>query len=260
VKRLVATLAALFCPVLAQAAPPVVSPGALTICSAINRPPMEFFSDAQQPAGVDVELGKALAAKLQLRPVFMNLDFTGLVPALLAGHCDIILAQLFINPARLKVIDEIPYMQSQAGLLERTGGPAASSPLVLAGKIVATVAGTTSAQQLDLANHRLQAAHEAPIRILPMPGNIPALQALRSGQADAYAVAYETGLYYTRLRPGSFALAGSPYYKSLSGIGVAKTSPDLEAALKAALAQLRQGGVYAHIFTEWGLEADMLPP
>jgi polar amino acid transport system substrate-binding protein len=259
--RYLAALLALFCPVLAQAAPPLtVSPGALTICSAINRPPMEFFSAAQQPAGVDIELGKALAAQLQLRPVFVNLDFTGLVPALLAGHCDIILAQLFINPARLKVIDEIPYMQSRAGLLVRMDGPAASSPLALAGKIVVTVAGTTSAQQLALANQALQAGHAPLIRILPMPGNIPALQALRSGQADAYAVAYETGLYYARLRPGNFALAGAPYYKSLSGIGVAKTSPELEAALKTALAQLRRNGAYAQSFADWGLDADMLPP
>src|ERR1700688_4207209 len=39
----------------------------ITYCSAVNLPPMEFFSPAQQPEGVDIELGDALAKRMGLQ-------------------------------------------------------------------------------------------------------------------------------------------------------------------------------------------------
>lgn len=244
----------------ANAALPLVTPGQLTICSAINRPPMEFYDADQKMQGVDIELGTVLAAQLQLKPQFINIEFAGLVPALLAGHCDIILAQFFITPERLKVIDEIPYMNSQLGLLVRAGSPPVSGLAALSGKTVVTVAGTSSAVQLAKENIKLAASGQRPIRIVPLPGNMAALQQLQAGQADAYAVAYETGLYYAHLRPEIFALGGNPYFKQPSGIGITKGETALNEALRGALAVLHADGTYARIFQQWQLGADMQPP
>jgi polar amino acid transport system substrate-binding protein len=259
VRLAAAILAALLSLQPAHAAPPVILPGTLSICSAINRPPMEFFNAAQHPEGVDIALGAALAAQLQLKPRFLNIDFASLVPALLAGDCDIVLAQLFIKPERLKVIDEIPYMNAQTGILVLAGTPPVTEPQELAGKTVVAVAGTTSADNLAKTNLLLARTAQKPIHIVLVPGNIPALQQLLYHQADAYAVAYETGAYYAQLRPGIFALGGKPYFKIEAGIGVAKNKAALRDALQAALARLRANGAYAAIFAQWHLTADMLP-
>jgi polar amino acid transport system substrate-binding protein len=230
----------------------------ITYCSAVNLPPMEFFSPAQQPEGVDIELGDALAKRMGLQAKWVNIPFAGLVPALLAGHCDVIMSQLFIKPARLKVIDEIPYMYSQEGFILKAGLPKLSGPQALSGEKAATVTGTTATDLLNQANTALKAAGKPPVTIVMFPENTPALQQVQFGQVAAYGVAYETALYYSHLQPGQFELGGPPYFKILTGIGVSKSTPGLKAGLSNALAAMMRDGSYAAIYQKWNLNVDML--
>ncbi|OYV40941.1 MAG: hypothetical protein B7Z81_01510 [Acidocella sp. 20-61-6] len=45
----------------------------------------------------------------------------------------------------------------------------------------------------------------------------------------------------------------------MTGIGVSKSTPGLEAALKKNLDAMMADGTYAAIYKKWHLEADMLP-
>lgn len=237
----------------------VTSSGTITYCSAITLPPMEFFNAQQQPEGVDIELGDGLARRLGVKAKWINMPFAGLIPALLAGHCDAIISQLFIKPPRLKVINEIPYMYSQEAVLLKAGSPKIATLADLSGKKAATVTGTTATDLLKEASDGLAKAGKPPIDIVMFPENTPALQQLQFGQVYAYGVAYETALYYGKIAAGQFEVGGPPYFKILTGIGVSKDQPGLEAALKDALAAMMKDGTYAAIFTKWGIEADMLP-
>jgi polar amino acid transport system substrate-binding protein len=231
----------------------------ITYCSAITLPPMEFFNAQQQPQGVDIELGDQLAARLGVKAKWLNMPFAGLIPALLADHCDAIISQLFIKAPRLEVIDEIPYMNSQEAVLLKAGSPTIATLADLSGKKAATVTGTTATQLLQAASEDLKKAGKAPIDIVMFPENTPALQQLQFGQVYAYGVAYETALYYSKIAPGQFELGGPSYFKILTGIGVSKNQKPLEEALKTALAGMMKDGSYAAIFKKWGLEDDMLP-
>ncbi len=255
---LAGTLAWLFIVQGARAELPVIEKGTLTICSAVNRPPMAFFSTAQQPEGVDVDLGRLLASRLGLAAKFVNVPFAGLIPALQAGHCDVIMAQLFIKPARLKVIDEIPYMVSHLDYLLVAGKPRLRDAEDLSGQKVAAVNGTTSVDVLNQANLALAAAGKRPITIVVFPESTAALQQLEFGQVDAFAVAYETGLYYSTLDPARFELGAAPCCEIRTGIGIMKTAPALEAALTVTLHGLMKDGSYAALFQKWHLRQDML--
>ncbi len=237
----------------------IVASKTLTVCSAVNLPPMEFFSPSQQPEGVDIDLANELAGRLGLKTKFINIPFAGLIPALLAHNCDVIMSQLFIKPPRLKVIDEIPYMNSQEGFIMKAGKPKVASPEELSGKKVASVTGTTATDLMKAANEKLAAAGKPPINIVLFPENTPALQQVQFGQVDAYGVAYETALYYAALQPSQFEVGGAPYFKILTGIGVSKDTPSLRDALSAKLKDMMKDGTYAKIFTKWHIEADMLP-
>ncbi len=91
------------------------------------------------------------------------------------------------------------------------------------------------------------------------PENTPALQQVQFGQVAAYGVAYETALYYAHLQPSQFAVGGPPYFKILTGIGVSKDTPGLEASLRKNLDAMMADGTYAAIYQKWHLTADMLP-
>jgi polar amino acid transport system substrate-binding protein len=237
----------------------ITSGKTITYCSAITLPPMEFFNAKQEPEGVDIDLGDALAKRLGVKAKWVNMPFAGLIPALLADHCDAIISQLFIKAPRLEVIDEIPYMNSQEDVLLKAGSPKIATLADLSGKKAATVTGTTATQLLEAANDELKKAGKPPINIIMFPENTPALQQVQFGQVYAYGVAYETALYYAKIAPGQFEIGGPPYFKILTGIGVNKKQQDLETALKGALAAMMKDGSYAAIFKKWSLEDDMLP-
>lgn len=237
----------------------ITSTGTITYCSAVSLPPMEFFNAKQQPEGVDIDLGNLLAARLGVKAKFINMPFAGLIPALLAGHCDAILSQLFIKPPRLKVIDEIPYMNSQEGFILKAGAAKISGPAALSGLKAATVTGTTATNLMQKSNIGLSKAGKPPINIVMFPENTPALQQVQYGQVAAYGVAYETALYYSDLEPTVFESGSPPYFKILTGIGVAKTSPGLKGALTVALNGLMRDGTYSKVFSKWHLETDALP-
>jgi polar amino acid transport system substrate-binding protein len=232
----------------------------ITFCSAVTLPPMEFYSPAQEPEGVDIELGDAMARHLGLGARWINIPFAGLIPALLGGQCDAIMSQLFIKPPRLKVIDEIPYMYSQEGFILKAGTPLLSGPEALSGEKAATVTGTTATDLLKKADAALTAAGKKGITIVAFPENTPALQQVQFGQVAAYGVAYETALYYANLQPSVFEVGGPPYFKILTGIGVSKDQPAVEAALTGALAFIKKNGTYAAIYKKWHIEPDMLSP
>jgi polar amino acid transport system substrate-binding protein len=232
----------------------------ITYCSAIMLPPYEFFDAQQKPTGVDIELGDLLAHRLGLTPKWVNVPFAGLIPALLAGHCDAIISGLFIKPARLKVIDQIPYMYSWEDVLLKQGAPKLSGIDALSGKRVSTVTGTSATVLLQGANQDLAKAGKKPIDIVMFPDNAPALQQLQFGQVDAYGVAYETAVYYEHIDPGQFELGVPPYYKIQVGIGVPKGEPGLKTALSTALDGLRKDGSYAAVFKKWNLDLDMMNP
>jgi polar amino acid transport system substrate-binding protein len=231
----------------------------ITYCSAITLPPMEFFNAKQQPEGVDIDLGDQLAKRLGVKSKWINMPFAGLIPALLADHCDAIISQLFIKAPRLEVIDEIPYMNSQEAVLLKAGSPKIATLADLSGKKAATVTGTTATQLLEEASETLKKAGKPPINIIMFPENTPALQQLQFGQVYAYGVAYETALYYAKIAPSQFEVGGPSYFKILTGIGVNKKEQALEGDLKAALADMMKDGSYAAIFKKWGIEDDMLP-
>jgi polar amino acid transport system substrate-binding protein len=232
----------------------------ITYCSAVNLPPMEFYSPSQEPEGVDIELGDAIAKHLGFGARWINIPFAGLIPALLSGQCDAIMSQLFIKPPRLKVIDEIFYMNSQEGFILKAGAPLLSGPEALSGEKAATVTGTTATDLMNKANVALKAAGKPPINIIAFPENTPALQQVQFGQVAAYGVAYETALYYAHLQPSVFEVGGAPYFKIATGIGVSKDQPALEAALTSSLHYLMKNGTYAAIYKKWHIEPDMVSP
>jgi len=262
-RALAAIAGALFCATAAAQAAPPLSPEmqkskTIRYCSAVNLPPMEFMSPETKPEGVDIDLGNAIAKGLGVKPVYINMPFAGLIPALLADHCDAIISQLFIKEGRLKVIDEIPYMVSHEAVLVVQGGPRVPNLLALSGQKAATVTGTTATILLNKANDELKAAGKPPINIVMFPENTQALQQLEFGQVAAYGVAYETARYYAHIAPTKFAIGGPPYFKIATGIGLRKDEKTLNAGIRTVLAGMMKDGSYAAIFKKWDLGIDML--
>jgi ABC-type amino acid transport substrate-binding protein len=63
--------------------------------------------------GIDIDLGRALAARLQVRPIFVETNFAQFMDRVEAGDCDIAMMAVGITPARAeRVAFSRPYLAS----------------------------------------------------------------------------------------------------------------------------------------------------
>jgi polar amino acid transport system substrate-binding protein len=242
-----------------QSLGPLVSAGTLHFCSDISAPPLEFYKNGTQATGSDVDLGNALAAKLGVHAVWVNTTFSGIIPALQAGHCDAIISQLFDKPARRKVVDFVDYMNSSEAILVRHGNPAHIAGLSgLCGHTVAAETGTTVTDFLTEQSQQCKAKGKPSITVRTFLRDADALEQLGLQHVDAYGTTLETGAYDMSKAAGQFQFTGGAFGQILTGIATRKNDSALHNAIAGAFAALQSDGTDKAIMSKWNLSADML--
>ena len=238
----------------------VAQTGTIRYCSDISSPPLEFYKNGTQATGSDIDLGNAIAATLGLRPVWVNTAFSGIIPALQAGHCDAIISQLFDKPKRRAVVDFVDYMNSGEAVLVAAGNPKHITGISdLCGHKVAAETGTTITDYLATASKTCTQAGKPGISVQTFLRDADALEQLGLGHVDAYGTTVESGAYdMSKATRHQFQFAGSPFGQILTGIATRKNDKALHAAIASAFATLKANGTYRQIFTKWGLTSDVL--
>jgi ABC-type amino acid transport substrate-binding protein len=153
-----------------------------------------------------------------------------------------VIATYSITPARTEKISFAgPYYTSQAGVLVKAGNKAVQSYNDLAGKKVATQAGSTG--PAILAQHAPKAA------VQEFQTHQEALDALRQGRVQAYVTDYTLLLNTLSLGTGDARLAGEPFgTQDAYGIGLPKGS-DGVAFVNAFLKKIEADGTWARLWT-----------
>ena len=94
------------------------------------------------------------------------------------------------------------------------------------------------------------------IKVFPADSN--AKIALQTGKVDAYVADATPVLYYMKLNPGKYEIAGKQLATTPEGIATRKGDP-LGASFKQAIAELYGTGQMGKILAKWGLSAFALP-
>ncbi|MHC5908847.1 ABC transporter substrate-binding protein [Streptomyces sp. S6] len=233
--------------------------GHLTYCADISAPPLSYYDVAQKAVGAEIELGDALAAQFGVKADWANTSFSGIIPALQAKQCDVIVSQLYIKPEREKVVDFVPYMYASNTLVVAAGNAGKiKGPDDLCGTKAAGQTGTTAAQYLADQSKKCEAAGKGKIDIRLFTKDSDALQQLRLGLVDAYSSTLETAAYVQKQQPGTFALVGEPFNRVKVGAATRKGDTALHDALAKALAAVRGSGAYDAILKKWNLTGDSI--
>ena len=161
---------------------------------------------------------------------------------LINDQVDMVLATYSITPARAEKISFAgPYYTSQAGVLVKANNAAIKSYNDLAGKKVATQAGSTGPAILA------QFAPKATVQ--EFQTHQEALDALRQGRVDAYVTDYTLLLNALSQGTGDTKLAGEPFgAKDPYGVGLPKGS-DGVAFVNAFLKKVEADGTWAKLWT-----------
>jgi polar amino acid transport system substrate-binding protein len=226
----------------------LVASGKLTICSDIPYAPFEF-PDAKNEGkytGFDVQVAEAMAKTMDLTAEWKITPFDSIIPALAAGNCDAIVSATTIKPERAEKVDFTqPYFNADQSLLILKKDEGTYKTLAdLKGQTIGVQSGTTGA---DYANaHKPEGA-----TIKEYPGADDLFGAIASGDIQAVLQDYPVNAYRALQNTDQFAVTETFVTGEQYGMATAKSNPNLNAAMNAALERVGESGQYDTIYVTW---------
>ena len=206
-------------------------------CSDPTFPPMESKTTSGKSVGFDVDMASAIAKKLGGKATFVQTAFPGLLPALSAKKCDVVISGIFITPDRTKQFPAVPYMRSHRALLVKAGNPKhITGPNALEGKQVAVQAGTKYEEYLKGLKKKID------FTLRSYPGDTDAVAQLLIGRADAVLTQDTSGAYQMQQHPGKIAIGYLFPQSDAFGIYYRKSDSDVGSQFKDAIAALKKDG------------------
>jgi cystine transport system substrate-binding protein len=194
--------------------------------------------------GFDVDIAKAVATKLGVKPEFITTEWSGIIAGLQAGKFDVIVNQVGVTDARKQVLDFSPaYTYSGAELIQRKNDDRQFKTLEeLKGHKLGVGLGT---------NYMDMAKAVGGIDIKTYPGAPEYLRDLADSRIDAalndrLMVAYLLKQSNLPLKAGAMVGTGNP-----SAIPFKKGNPKFAKAIDDAMTQLEADGTFAKISDKW---------
>jgi polar amino acid transport system substrate-binding protein len=220
----------------------LVTPGVLTATTSPTVPPLQYIDDSGNIAGMDMDLGNMIGAKLCLPVKYIPSEFVTMIPALKSGRYDMIDTFMYYTPERAAQIHMIPYGAATNSLVVPAGAKGGATLADFSGKRLATQLGSMDDRNARAADKALTDAGKAGIEIHTFPSYADVLQALSAGQVDGAIVSTDSAYYYQSKGVTFFRIAASGLYPHLETIGFA--DPVLAQKAADALNALKADGSY----------------
>jgi len=237
----------------------LVRPGTLTFLSDTTYPPQESIDPATQHAvGFDIDIAKAIAAKMGLAATFQTTNSPQLVGALLAKKGDAIISALQITPDLQRQVALVAYFRAGQAILVRKGDASTISSINdLCGKKVAVQVQSPEENTVDEANGGICKA--TPIKKMVFPTDLQAVLILKQRGVDAALDDSPVAAYFVKQTPDQLELAGPPFKTNPEGIAVDPKNGELLNAMQQAMMAIYQDGTYRQILTAWNLLDGEIP-
>ncbi|MEE9387570.1 MAG: transporter substrate-binding domain-containing protein [Paracoccaceae bacterium] len=201
-------------------------------------PPFNFINDSGDLDGMEVEIGNELCKRAGLTCEWVSNDWDSIIPNLVSGNYDTIIAGMGITDERDEVIDfTTDYVPSTPSLYV-----AMSDSVDLSGGVIAAQTATLQSSFV--------ASSGATLVEFATPDET--IAAVKNGEADAVladgdylaAIVAESG--------GALMVVGEPVQIGGGvGMGVRESDPELKAKFNAAIDSMKADGTLNAILIKW---------
>ncbi len=202
-------------------------------------PPYNFLNDQGEVDGFEREVGDEACKRAGLDCTWVTNEWDSIIPNLVSGNYDAIVAGMSITDERDEVID----------FTEAYFPPAASGYMVRAGEDV-DVAGAVVAAQTNTIQAGHVAASGATLMEFASPDETVA--ALKNGEADAVLADKDYLVPIVAESGGELAFNGDDVSLGNGiGIGVRESDGELKEKLSAAINEMKADGTLNSMLTTW---------
>lgn len=254
----------------AEIAPPaaIADAGELVVCTDLTSVPANFLKPGStEPTGYEADMTREIGRILGVKPAFRNMQFSGIIAALAAKKCDVIIASIGDTVKREETLDFVNYANVGTSIVVRPGNPFGFTDLnSLSGHSISTKLGTTLNDALDFVSKDLVAKGQKPIDIVTFRDSVGASAALVGGKVDAYFEETPAAAYLNTQQPGIFDLVRPQIFLTMVGqtnglaaVAVRKEDTELKETMTSVVKTLYSSGKIQEIFTKWGVDSILLP-
>ncbi|GHB18881.1 amino acid ABC transporter [Pseudovibrio japonicus] len=210
-------------------------------------PPFAYTTSDGQLAGFEIDLGNALCAEMKVECEWMPVDWDGLIPGLVAGKYDAIMASMSITPERKERIEfSEKYYQTPPGVAVPKDSPITEATVEgMAGALVGAQSGATHAIFAE------EVFTESDVSLYPTADEYKL--DLESGRLDAAVDDVVVLSEWLNSEDGNCCkllgtMAAIPEIHGEGvGVGVSKNDQDLADLFSKAVIALRENGTYKEI-------------
>lgn len=208
-------------------------------------PPFNLIDASGQVGGFDIEIAKALCAKMAAECEVVTSDWDGIIPALNAKKFDFIVSSLSITDERKQAVDFTdPYYSNKQQFIAPKKVDFKTDDASLVGKTLGTQRATQAAIWLD--DH---GGMDGKFKVSLYDTQENAYLDLTSGRVDALLADKYANYDWLKSEAGkNYEFKGEPVNESDKvGIAVRKGDNDLRNKLNAALKEIVADGTYEKI-------------
>lgn len=228
--------------------------GVLAFATDASYPPMAFVAEDELTiAGVDVDLGNAIAAKLGLQGQWVNAAFPSLLPAVAEGDYPVAMSALTITPARLEQVTMVSYLRAGTSWATLPGNPDGVDPNSPCGVVVAVQTATIQDDKLSELSATCGEQGLEPVQKLDFALESDVYRAVIEGSAQALVADAPVVAYAVAESGGAIEVLGEVSDPAEFGIALSKSEGELADLVAEALAELIADGTYEQILEAWNL-------
>lgn len=217
----------------------IQSAGVLKIGTEGTYPPFTYHDASGALTGFDVEIGREVAKRLNVKAEFVESKWDGLIAGLDAKRYDAVINQVSITPERQQKYDfSVPYIASKGVLIVRSDNTSIKSFDDLKGKKSAHT----------LTSNYAQLARSYGAEIVGTDGFNQSVDLVASGRADATINDNLSYLDFKKHKPDAkVKIVATQNNAEHSGVLIRKGNPELKAAIDKALGEIKSDGTYQRI-------------
>ncbi len=202
-------------------------------------------ADPDKTIGFEVDIMAELGPKIGRVPVFVQNDWSNLIPGLNAGLYEIVINGLEITPAHQAAVDfTVPYYTTYGQIVIRRGDAPIDDLAGLRGKTV----GTLKSSQMEYL-----LSNTPGVEVRSYEQEIDAYSDLKLKRIDATVMDFPIAVYYAQ-PDRELQFTGKPVGRIEYGIAVKKgADPRLLAELNVGLSTMMKDGSMRRILDRWAL-------
>ena len=211
----------------------------------MSYPPFEMRDTQGEPAGLSVDLARALGESIGRTVEFENMPFDGLIPALKTGRVDLVISSMTATAERAESVDfSEPYLRTGLCLLVKSGSELrGSDELDQPGRKVAVVRGTTG--------HLWAKANLKNAEILDLAKETACVLEVAQGKADAFIYDQMSTLRNWQANAATTRALLRPFREESWAIALRKGDAELMGKVNAFLAAYRADGGFERLGDKW---------